>query len=101
MSCWIAVPVFFISWFFAAASGAGPIAIENEHNDGSGDERTGVSIAPIFPLFPLIAWLIWTLSPVGVANAIVGLHIFIIVISIVMSAYYWVVLRRLRDSKRR
>ena len=101
MSWWIAVPLFFASWFFAVASGAGPTAIENERNDVPENERSGVSIAPIFPLFPLIAWLIWGVSPVLVANVIVGLHIVIVVISIAMSAYYMVLLRRLRSTKKR
>ena len=99
MSWWIAVPVFFTSWFFFVALGAGPKAIENERNGVPIDQRHGVSIAPGFPVFPAIAWLAWALSPVTAATAIFWVHIALLIFSVAMFIYYVLKLRRIKFER--
>lgn len=99
MSWWIAVPVFFTSWFLFVVLGAGPKAIEYERNGVPEDQRHGVSVAPAFPVFPAIAWLLWGIWPAFAARAIFWLHVVLLVFSLAMIVYYQIQLRRVHAAR--
>lgn len=96
MEWWLAIPLFFASWFLAIVAGAFEKGLRAERQDVPQEDRHGISIAPTFPVLPAIVSVIWFFGARGLLwNLHLGLLALAVLLILVCGAWIWWI-RRLK-----
>lgn len=99
------LPVILIAWLLAIITPAGRLAIEDETNGVSEDQRRGTSIMPVFPILPILIWgLGWAgasyVSP-RIPQILLISHLILMLVSAVMIISAEIRLRRMKSISNR
>jgi|GEM_PF-4171913 len=97
--------VILIAWLLAIITPAGRLAIEDEMNGISADQRRGTSIMPVFPILPVVIWGLGWVGATYVSPRIPELllisHLILIVFSAILILGAVIRLRRMRSRSRK